>query len=277
MSIKTFSTDLAKHAEGDGFRSSNLPVTHDSKLGYLFSLLIAVLTAVASIAGLLYPNDIYPTAELRQSFVANDVVNLLIGLPILLGSMWLARHGILIGLLFWPGAIFYRLYNYVVYLFGMPLNVMFPLYLTITTLSIYTTIGLVATIEGQAVKQRLSGRVPERFAGAVLTGFGILFMLRAIGVMVGALNSQTPVARPELVFFPLIMRLRAPPWAWVPAALSPKRSAHCRSGSNWWIGRPHADRPGRRAARLTRPGSYLRHRGDKDHFKSMFFSTFFLR
>jgi hypothetical protein len=40
---------------------------------------------MASIPDLLYPNDIYPTAELQDTFIANDVVNLFIGLPI--------RHG----------------------------------------------------------------------------------------------------------------------------------------------------------------------------------------
>jgi hypothetical protein len=38
--------------------------------------------------------------------VANNVGNLVIGLAILLGAMGLARRGRLIGLLFWPGALF---------------------------------------------------------------------------------------------------------------------------------------------------------------------------
>ena len=196
MPAKTVSTDLPKQVVG--VPPDTLPVRYDLKLGYLFSLLIAMLTAIASIASLLYPNDIYPTEELRQTFIANDIVNLFIGLPILLGSMWLARRGKLIGLLFWPGALFYGLYNYLVYLFGMPFNVMFPLYLAIVTLSIYTTIGLVASIEGEVVKQRLNGRVPERFAGGVLIGFGILFMIRVIVVMANALASQTSIAGVEL-------------------------------------------------------------------------------
>ncbi len=184
--------------EGNDSLSAKLPVTHNLKLGYLFSLLIAVMTAVASIAGLLYPNDIYPTDELRQSFLANDVVNLFIGLPILLFSMWLAWRGRLIGLLLWPGAIFYGLYNYLVYLFGMPLNVMYLLYLAIVALSIYTTIGLVAGIDGEVVKGRLSGHVPERFAGGVLIVLGLSFFLRVIVEIVGALIDQVAIPETEL-------------------------------------------------------------------------------
>jgi hypothetical protein len=165
------------------FRASNLPINYGLRLITLSSLAIALLTAVASIASLVYQDDIYPTEALRTSFLANDVVNLFIGLPILLLSMGLAGRGKVVGLLFWPGALFYGLYNYLAYLFGMPFNGMFPFYLAIVTLSIYTTIGLVAGIDGQALKNRLAGRVPEKLAGGVLTAFGILFMLFFLATM----------------------------------------------------------------------------------------------
>jgi len=178
--------------------TANLPLRCNLTLAYAISLVIAALMAIASVAGLLYQTIIYPTDELLQSFVPNDVVNLFIGLPILLGSMWLARRGKLIGLLFWPGALLYVFYTYIVYVLSMPLNVAFLLHLTLVTLSAYTTIGLVASIDGKAVQHRLTGAVPERAGGGVLAGFGVLFFLRVIGVLVNALLSQTPVAAVEL-------------------------------------------------------------------------------
>jgi hypothetical protein len=182
----------------DQERNASLPIRHNLTLASAFSLIIALLMAAASIAGILYPTVIYPTGELLQSFMPNDVVNLFIGMPILLGSMGLARRGQLVGLLFWPGALFYVLSNYIAYVFGMPSNVIFLLYLTLVTSSAYTIIGLVANIDGTAVQQRLAGVVPERAAGGVLAGLGILFTLRVIGVIVGALVSQSPVATTEL-------------------------------------------------------------------------------
>ena len=179
-------------------RSASLPIRCNLTLAYAFSFIIAILMAAASIAGLLYSAVIYPTDELLQSFMPNDVVNLFIGIPILLGSIWLARRGQLIGLLFWPGALFYVLYNYIAYVFGMPSSVLFLLYLTLVTLSAYTIIGLVASIDGTAVQRRLTGVVPERAAGGVLAGLGILFSLRVVGVIVGALVSQSPVVTTEL-------------------------------------------------------------------------------
>jgi hypothetical protein len=181
-----------------GSPSASLPITRSLTLVYALSFLIAILMAAASIAGLLYRTAIYPTDELLRTFVSNDVVNLFIGLPILLGSMWLARGGKLIGLLLWPGALFFGLYNYIIYAFAMPLNVAFLLHLALVMLSVYTIIGLVTSIDGQAVQQRLTGALPERVAGGILAGLGLLFFLQVIGVMVNALTSQTPIAETEL-------------------------------------------------------------------------------
>ena len=178
---------------------SKLPVRRSLKTAYLFSLLIVALTGIAAAAGILAADIIYPTAELKKSFIANDVVTLFIGLPILLISMWLTHRGKLIGLLFWPGAIFYGLYNYTAYLIGTPLTIMYPLYLIIVTISIYTIIGLVASIDSESVKQRLTGHISEKSASGVLMVFGFVFGLRAIIMMVmNAASSQTPLAGPEL-------------------------------------------------------------------------------
>ena len=178
--------------------TANLPIRCSLTLAYAVSLVIAAIMAIASVAGLLYGSIIYPTDELLQSFVPNDVVNLFIGLPILLGSIWLARRGKLVGLLFWPGALFYVFYTYLVYVLGMPLNVAFVLHLTLLTLSAYAMIGLVACIDGKAVQDRLTGAVSERVGGGVLAGLGILFLVQVAGVLVNALLSQTPVPAAEL-------------------------------------------------------------------------------
>jgi len=180
--------------------TSNNDAHIKSKLSLIYSssILIAILMTIASLAGLISRTTIYPTEELVQSFVPNDVVNIFIGLPILLGSMWLTRRGKLIGPLFWMGALFFVFYNYTAYVFAMPLNWAFLLHLILMTLSAYVLIALVASIDGKAVQQRLSGSVPERFAGGVLAGLGLLFLFRVIGVMVGALTSRTPLAETEI-------------------------------------------------------------------------------
>jgi len=72
---------------------TGLPIRHNLTPAYVFSALIAVLMAAASIAGLAYRAAVYPADDLVRAFVPNDVVNRFIGLPVLLGSMWLAWRG----------------------------------------------------------------------------------------------------------------------------------------------------------------------------------------
>lgn len=195
----------------DKKQPANLPIRHNLTLIYILSIIIAILMAAASIAGLLYPMTVYPTDELLQSFLANDVANLLIGLPMLLASMWLTRRGKLIGLLFWPGALFFVLYNYIIYVFSMPLNLAFILHLVLLMLSVYTLIGLLTSIDGKVMQQRLSGAVPERLAGGVLAGLGLLIFLLVIGAIVNALINHTPIAETELALHTADF-LIAPAW-----------------------------------------------------------------
>jgi hypothetical protein len=126
--------------------------------------------------------------------------------------MWLAWRGKLVGLLLWPGALLFVLYNYLAYVLAMPLNVAFLLHLTLVTLSTYTLAGLLASIDGEAVQGRLSGSVSERLAGGIVAGLGLLFFLRAAGVLAGAIASQAPMAGTELA--PNVADLLIAP-AWV--------------------------------------------------------------
>ena len=178
--------------------SNRLPTTHNLRLAYAISLAIAAIMTAASIVGLLYPASLYPLGEAGRWLVANDVLNLIAGLPLLLGSMWLARRGKLMGLICWPGALFYALYVYVAYLIGAPFGPLFLAYLLLVTLSAYTLIGLMISFDGEAIRQRLTGRIPARTSGGILLALAILIILRQIGLIVTVLTSQATVAPLEL-------------------------------------------------------------------------------
>ncbi|MGD8405991.1 MAG: hypothetical protein PVJ21_20215 [Anaerolineales bacterium] len=67
--------------------NNNTHTKGNLSLIYASSITIVILIIITSIAGLRSRTAIYPTEELVQSFLPNDVVNLFIGLPVLLGSM----------------------------------------------------------------------------------------------------------------------------------------------------------------------------------------------
>jgi hypothetical protein len=170
--------------------TSQLPITRDLSLAYKLSLAVAILMVVASLAGLLFPQVLYQTENLSGAFIPNDVVNFLIGLPILLGSMALTRLRKLVGLLFWPGALLYSLYNYIAYAVAMPMTVQFVGYLALVILCTYTIFLLVTSMDALAIQERLAGEVLERFGGGVLVGLGVLFFIMRAGIIVQAITGQ---------------------------------------------------------------------------------------
>jgi hypothetical protein len=169
---------------------NSLPITGSLNLAYKLTLIVALLMTVTSLCGLLLPSAIYSTIELRHTFLPNDVVNLLIELPVMLGSMWLTRRGKLIGLLCWPGALLYVLYNSIAYLFGMPFSLITFVFLLLIFLSIYVIFALLGSIKKRDVQIQLIGKVSEKFASWVLILFGVAFFLRAIGMLVELSSDQ---------------------------------------------------------------------------------------
>jgi len=175
-----------------------LPVRRSLSLAYGASVATAILAAVSSVLALLDPARVYPAANLLRAFLANDVTNLVIGMPILLVSIWLAVRGLWAGLLLWPGALLYVLYNYLVPLLCTPFNLAFVLHLALVTASLYTMIGLMTSVDGSEVKQRLAGFVPEKFSGAVLAGLAIVTFLRATSLMTTCLLKGTQIDATDL-------------------------------------------------------------------------------
>jgi len=189
------------------FRRVGLPIKNDLALAYLASLVVAVLIAVVSVTGLIFGSaalyGVDPKVAtgvtsstaglLVPGFLAQDVFNLVVALPILLGSMCLARRASLIGLLLWPGTLFYLLYTYAHYLVGAPFNPMFLAYVALVALSAFTTIGLTASIDGDQVRRRFAGAVPARIVGGILIGLALLTVGQDGGGSVSALASGTHI------------------------------------------------------------------------------------
>ncbi len=177
---------------------SNLPLDRDIKSAWILSFICAVLMGVLSLFGLLFPESIYKTEVLIQSYFTNDIVNLVLGLPILLGSMWLTNRGKLVGLLFWPGALLYIIYNYIAVVFGRPFDIFTFAYLALILISAYSIYDLIRKIDSNSVKQQLAGAVAEKLAGWFLLIFGILFLLRAATILVGARLNQAVLPLTEI-------------------------------------------------------------------------------
>lgn len=182
---------------GERVDAAALPIRASLQLAWAASAAIAILISGAVSIGLLHPAIIYPTDELLRSMLPTDLVNLL-GLPVVLGSMWFERRGNLVGLLLWPGGLLYLLYHDCAYVLGMPFSAVFLVHCALVVLSLFALIILLRNIDGTAVQQLLTGRVAERAGGGVLAILGVAFFAWSAGVMGYSLVGRTPQPAPEL-------------------------------------------------------------------------------
>jgi len=183
-----------------GFRQKNtagLPITGSLTTVCTCTVVISTLMTVVSVGGILFRQAVYPSTDLRRMFVPNDVASLCTGLPLLPVSLFLIRRRKSIGLFSLSGALLFVLYNYLIYLFAMPTGIMFPLHLALIILSACAQGSLIAQIDAPSVRQRLAGAVPARATGGILAAFGVLFLMRAVGVLAPAMAYHTPIARTE--------------------------------------------------------------------------------
>jgi hypothetical protein len=168
---------------------------YDLNLAYAASLLVAIVMTIVSVAGLVDWGRVYPAIEAKMLplFVGQDALNIVVGLPILLGSMSLARRGSLIGLLLWPGALFYVAYDYGYYVLGAPYTLFFLPYLGLVTLSMYAAVAVVVGIDSATVRARLTGAVPARIVGGFLAGIALLFTTLWTALNISAAAGTAPI------------------------------------------------------------------------------------
>lgn len=145
------------------------------------SIMVCVLMPVMSFLGMVFPNVFYPSRVLQEQFLANDLINLMVGLPLLFAS--LVNNDPLLGTLLLPGALLYVIYNYIAFALGRPWDLIAVMGLVLVVLSSMALILALKSVSHVAIKQRLEGRVAERVTGSILAMFGILFIGLAISTL----------------------------------------------------------------------------------------------
>jgi hypothetical protein len=131
------------------------------KSSFILSIIAALLATAASTAGLftaLYRDNTWVSSQLR----GNDVVTLLIAVPMLLIGMYLAWRGSQRGLLVWLGGLWYIFYNYMFYLFGAAFNEFFLVYTAIFALSTLALIFTMIKLDASQIAGMFADRTPVR-------------------------------------------------------------------------------------------------------------------
>jgi hypothetical protein len=188
---------------------------YQNVLGWLIAL-IAVLALFAAGMGLFYQNPgqpypytshrgetvmingqglyYYDTVSMAAQQKGNDLVTLVVGLPLLGISTWLSFRGSLRGRLLLTGTVGFFLYTYMSMAMLTSFNPLFLVYVALFSLSLYAFILCMLSFNLSELPHHFSERLPRGWIAGTLFlvgGFLSLAWLGRIGPPL--LNGQTPV------------------------------------------------------------------------------------
>lgn len=179
------------------------------------ALLILPLAMLAAGAGLFWQGSgaAYPFQTLRGETVmirghglyrfdtlnsasqetGQDVVTLLVGVPLLATGLVLSRKNSLRGRLLLAGALGYFLYTYAAMSFLTAFNPLFLVYVALFSLSLFGFILALSSLDAQAVASHITAGFPRRTVAAYFIVVALFLSLAWLG-LVGppSLNGQPP-------------------------------------------------------------------------------------
>ena len=175
---------------------------YQSTLRWLIPL-IGILALVATGTGLFYQTDgqpypftshrgeevmiygqglyAYDTVSSVAQAKANDLVTLVLGLPLLAVSTWLAFRGSLRGRLLLSGTLGFFLYTYVSLAFLVSFNAFFLVYTALYSLSLFAFILSMMSFDLETLPGKFSERLPRGWIAGVLFLIGAFLLLAWLG------------------------------------------------------------------------------------------------
>jgi hypothetical protein len=180
-------------------------------------LLIAILSLFAAAMGLFYetPGEPYAYTSLRGEKVninghglyyydtvssvaqmqANDLITLVLGLPLLLSSTWLAFRGSLRGRFLLAGTLGFFLYTYMSMSMNTAFNALFPVYVALFSLSLVAFIQCMLSFDLDSLPERFSPRLPRGWIAGLMIFAGLFLVLAWMGgrILPPLLQNQVPL------------------------------------------------------------------------------------
>jgi hypothetical protein len=208
--------DAFRSVEAYPYKSKGENMKYQSALKWLIPL-ISILALFSAAMGLFYetPGQPYSVTTFRGETVminnhglyrydtvssaaqmqGNDIITLVVGLPLLLVSTWLAFQGSIRGQLLLTGTLGFFLYTYMSMCMLTAYNSLFLVYVALFTLSLYAFILSMLSVDLADLPRHFSPRLPRGWIARVLFAVGGFLFLAWIGrVIPELLHPETPAA-----------------------------------------------------------------------------------
>lgn len=211
----------------------------DRRPSYILSVIIVILAIITSLGGLFIADLYRDNSFVTSLWKGNDLVTLVVAIPMLVTALILSRRGSQRAQLVWLAMLDYTLYNYGFYVFGAAFNRFFLLYVALFTLSILALIFGLVNIDVNRISQIFQGRAPVKWISGymllIAVGLTAIYVAQSLGFI--ATGQLPPIVvktgHPTSVVFALDLSLLVPvfvlgaiwlwkrqPWGYVLASIT---------------------------------------------------------
>lgn len=149
----------------------------------------------------LYRND---SVSVAAQGIAQDIVTIIVGVPLLIISLYLTRKDLLKGKLLLAGTLGYFLYTYTSYCFVWMYNPLFLIYVVLMSSSFFAFLLTMMSFDMENLKMSFSEKLPVRLLGSFFIFLGTAIGLMWLGRIVPSLiNGVTPVGIEHYTTLPI--------------------------------------------------------------------------
>ena len=160
---------------------------------YLLSALLAVVAAAASAAMWFLPELLNGEPAMDGSARGTALVVLVVGVPLLAGSMWATSRGAARAMFVWAGSVAFLLYQAVLYALATPFNALFLLYEAMLALAIWSAVTLISQVGVRRLPELFDERTPVRsMAGFLWVAVGLNAMAWLAAIVPALGEAESP-------------------------------------------------------------------------------------
>lgn len=153
------------------------------KPAFTVSVIVSILAITASVGGLIIP-DLYQDNEfVKSAWFTNDLITLIVAIPLLIASLLFACKGSLHWQLVWMGMLGYMIYNFAFYLFGAAFNVLFLVYVALFSSSIAALILGLSNLNVNDIALRFSPKTPVKVISIYIMLIAIMMFFVEMGMI----------------------------------------------------------------------------------------------
>lgn len=123
----------------------------------------------------------WDTVSSKAQMQANDLITLVVGLPLLAFSTWLAFRGSFRGQLLLAGTLGFFLYTYMSMAFNTAFNDLFIVYVALFSLSLYAFILSMMSFDLSTLPQRFSDALPRGWIAGLMIVTAVFLLFAWLG------------------------------------------------------------------------------------------------